>query len=200
MEEVYPEPLPPPGSCPQPWNDYELKLHETPGTARNQPPEVRKRAAEALLQEIIAGSGEPHIQVWSDGSAEDRVLNGGAGAVVRQVGLPDEEISVPAGAHTSSTAAEAVALEAGLQVARTRAMARPNSIIWAAFDSKALFERLQSPWNSKDAATASAASILGELSRAHQVHVIWVPGHAGLELNELEQGLSVWAESNNIIP
>ena len=58
--------------------------------------------------------------------------------------------------------------------------------IWVAFDSHALFDRFHSAAGVRaDRKTAEAAGHLRRLGRHHEIHVLWVPGHAGLPLNEM---------------
>jgi ribonuclease HI len=192
MMDVWPQPILPPEACPAPWavgrRESTVFYHQTEGTRREDPPEVRRAAAEAMLDNIRR-RGHPDVEVWTDGAAEDGTTNGGAGAVVRwSDGRPEVTLSLPVGARTSSTAAEAEALRAGLrEVSNSVAGLQPEHrlTIWVAFDSLALHSRLQNPRRLRtDHQTAGAATILADLARRHTIHVFWVPGHAGLPLNE----------------
>ena len=139
------------------------------------------------MEEIRRAHGEPNIQVWSDGAADDGVANGGAGAVIAwHDDRPKSILALPAGRCCSSTAAEAMALAAGLREVRNNIGGTPGPLnIWAAFDSRALLNRLQSRDRHRaDHQTAEAAGHLLHLGRSHRVHVLWIPGHAGITLNE----------------
>ena len=54
------------------------------------------------------------IWVWTDGSADDVVLNGGAGAFIEEPGVESHEIRVPAGKLCSSFRVEMFALQVAL--------------------------------------------------------------------------------------
>ena len=178
------QPLPAPTDTPPPWALTDrVSFHETEGTTRSSPPESRRAAAERLLARLEA-DGPPSAQVWSDGAAQDGVRNGGAGAIIRRRGHDDITICRAAGARTSSTSAEAAALAAGLE-ALAVLLPEEEATIWCAFDSRALYERLQHLWKAdQDADTTAAANLIHALSARHRLHIIWVPGHAGLPLNE----------------
>ena len=140
-----------------------------------------------MLEEVRRAHGDSNIQVWTDGAAEEGVTNGGAGAViVWHDGRANTTLAIPAGRICSSTAAEAAALAAGLREVRANIGGHEGPLkIWAAFDSRALHDRLKSQDRHRtDHQTAEAADHLRELGRLHSVHVLWVPGHAGLPLNE----------------
>ena len=57
--------------------------------------------------------------------------------------------------------------------------------IWLVFDSRALHDRLARPHQANiDHATAEALRHIHHLAGHYHVSVVWVPGHAGLPLNE----------------
>ena len=189
LRDTTTQPLLPPDICPPPWDRgrANITFHTTQGTVRDDPPEARKAAAEALMTAISSNFGQADIQVWSDGAADDGTTNGGAGAVIRwHDGRPDSTLALPAGRHCSSTGAEAKALAAGLREVRDTINDLPGPLnIWAAFDSRALHDRLQSADGIRaDHQTAEAAGLLHHLGDRHRLHVLWIPGHAGLALNE----------------
>ena len=135
------------------------------------------------MSDIESVHGAADIQVWTDGAAAEGVENGGAGAVITwHDGRDITTLALPAGKLCSSTSAEASALAAGLREVRNTIAALPRRLnIWAAFDSMALHERLQSPrLLATDHQTTEAAEHLRHLGAQHSVFVLWVPGHAGL--------------------
>ena len=98
---------------------------------------------------------------------------------------PDTIGSVPAGRITSSTAAEAAAAAALRVVSEELLETNHQLTIWLAFDSKSLHDRLRHPSRSRyDSATAETLRRAYALARTHKVAIIWVPGHAGLPMNE----------------
>ena len=189
LRDTRPQPLLPPDACPPPWEGLgeNIFFHSTQGTSRDDPPEVRREAATRMMEEVRRADGDANIQVWTDGAADEGVTNGGAGAVIIwHDGRPNTTLAIPAGRICSSTAAEAAALAAGLREVRTNTDGHQGPLkIWAAFDSLALHDRLQSQDRHRaDHQTAEAAGHLRALGQRHRVHVLWVPGHAGLPLNE----------------
>lgn len=187
-----PEPWPPPEAVPAPWSSSgEVTFHlagaEIP---RSASAEERKEAADSDLNALLPEG--PHVDIWSDGSAMEGIANGGAGCAIRW--HDDREVSVlsaPAGALASSTAAEAAAALLGLKEVAQRLdddLSKPT--IRLLFDSRSLYMRLQSPLCKLQLhpTTLEAAKILRQLSLRHRTMVIWVPGHAGLELNEVADG------------
>ena len=103
---------------PAPWNSPEgvhIALDVGPGGERRAHPDVRRRAAEACLAALPTDA----TWVWSDGSAEDGVANGGGGATIAVASGETREVRVPAGALCSSTRAELFALRAALSELRS---------------------------------------------------------------------------------
>ena len=75
-------------------------------------------------------------------------------------------------------------MEAGLSEARRILDGdAAQKTVWVAFDSHALWDRLRSRLGD-DEASAGSILHLHHICRQHKVFVIWVPGHAGLPLNE----------------
>ena len=89
-------------------------------------------------------------------------------------------------ALASSTSDEASAARLGVvHVVQELQECRQRLAVWLLFDSRSLFASLQQPaWCIDNSAARETAFRLGALSQDHDVSVIWVPGHAGLEDNE----------------
>ena len=187
MAAIAPSVLPPVAAVPAPWSlPPGLTFHEVTGAPRDVTPAVRQAYALEFLARLRLAL-PPDLEVWTDGAAHEGTTNGGGGYVIQWPAPgPDTVGSVPAGRTTNSTAAEATALAAALQVVEEELLETANSyVIWIAFDSKALLFRLRRPHRSRlDTPTAGALRALHRLASAHQVAVIWVPGHAGLPMNE----------------
>jgi hypothetical protein len=64
--------------CEEQNTKVQFHLEATKTCSRPLPPEVRARKAEEYLDVL----GKADINIWSDGSAEEGTLNGGAGAVI----------------------------------------------------------------------------------------------------------------------
>ena len=185
MRDLVPEPIAPQRALLQPWEwSTSVEFSATPAAARTISPEARRTAAEEHLEELRR-SVLPDMELWTDG-----VRQGGAGFTVRWTALlrgqhRDTTVSLPTGMRTDSTASESAALAAGLRHLAAALHGTRGRVVWALFDSRALHDRLQNPSLCReDQATIRAASSLRDLGRHHRVHVIWVPGHAGLPGNE----------------
>jgi ribonuclease HI len=175
----------------RPWNRRNPIRFAKAEANREEPPTVRRERALVLL-DSLRKDDPPFLQIWTDGAAEGGLKNGGGGFILRHQAVgPDTKGSVPAGRWTSSTSAEATAAAAGLEAAQETLRGRPGKSVWLLFDSLALFQRLQSPTRClEDHATAQAALLLQQLAATHRLTVIWVPGHAGLTLNEAADQLA----------
>ena len=124
----------------------------------------------------------PTLEVWTDGSASGGTTDGGGGFVIDGPGWSVSDC-VPAGTVCSSTAAEAAALAAALEV--VVGGDQGSGPIWVAFDSLALWHRLQNPRGEVlDHNMAQALAHLRTLSGSKEVLVIWVPGHCGITRNK----------------
>ncbi|KAF0309057.1 hypothetical protein FJT64_019802 [Amphibalanus amphitrite] len=97
-----------------PWADnstVHFHLDLGPRARRAAPEDVRRAAPEERIRELP----EEAVWIWSDGSTEDGVANGGGGALIRTPTEDDWELRVPAGRLCSSTRAELAALLAALE-------------------------------------------------------------------------------------
>ena len=174
-------PLRPPWEVPD-----SLSFHWGPGTTREDCPAVRRAKALDFLG-TLRRLVPPNLEVWTDGAAKEGTHHGGGGFTISWPAPgPDTVGSVAAGLITNSTAAEATALAAALQVVSTELLvSRNHYVIWVLFDSRALLDRLRRPTPAHlDRPTAEALRRIYSLAADHKVLVIWVPGHAGLPQNE----------------
>ena len=55
-------------------------------------------------------------RVYTDGSAQDAVRNGGAGVCVQHIVDEEEHVSIPTGLHSTNYKAEAMALEEAVKI------------------------------------------------------------------------------------
>ena len=84
-------------------------LDVSPGGRLDTPPDVRRRAAEEHLETLPSRA----TWIWSDGSAEAGVTQGGGGAFIRKDAGEVVEVKVVAGQLCSSTRAELIAAQGG---------------------------------------------------------------------------------------
>ena len=188
LQNTHPEERVPHQLTTPPWKARtNVTFHFVPGTSREDPPAVRQALALEFLHTLRLFA-PPNLEVWTDGAAKDGTHHGGGGYTISWPAPgPDTVGSVAAGTVTNSTAAEAAALAAALQVVCAELLAAHNKYtIWVLFDSRALLERLRRPDPARlDLATAEALRRIHGLAEEHQILVIWVPGHAGLPQNEV---------------
>ena len=172
----------PPELVPPPWlARSSLRFVAVADTSREEAPEVRGAKARAFLGELREEC-PPSLEIWTDGSAKGGTANGGGGFIIDGPGWSVADC-VPAGSVCSSTAAEAAALAAALEVAA--AGDQGPGPVWVAFDSSALWHRLQNPrGEALDHNMARALDHLRTMSDSKEVLVIWVPGHCGVRGNE----------------
>ena len=157
---------------------------------RDEIPALRRQAALATLARMRA-ENPPDVEIFSDGAAVEGRRDGVGGAVV----VWTDNRRAPRSAHraagimASSTRAEAVGADLALEMLEedleTFDQEEGKLIIWIAFDSRALFQKLSRAWRCAGEPTClSIIQRLHRLGQKHAVRVIWVPGHAGLEGNE----------------
>ena len=168
-----------------PWTDQEnvhISLDAGHGARREAPDAVRRAAAEELLATLPAQA----TWVWSDGSAEGGVTNGGGGALIILPTGEEHEVRVPAGMVCSSTRAELVAIEAALeQLLQFEGDLAAGPVVLCT-DSQAALALLASGAGAQ--ITTLGASIWRKLlsitGRGQEVRLQWVPAHCGLPGNE----------------
>ena len=127
----------------------------------------RKFKADKFVDEVVPKG----TMIWTDGSAEEGVKNGGAGAYI--VGDTVVRKAAAAGPFCSSTQA----IKLGLTNA-PRGEVEVNVLL----DSLAAIQRLKrGPENQK---TKAGVDIWKAAERIGKVNIFWVPSHCGVEGNE----------------
>ena len=144
--------------------------------------EEKKAAAELHLGSLPQCA----TWLWTDGSVEGGVKDGGAGAVIIWPDGEEEELKTPAGRHCSSYRAEMLALASGLEQIRLHPRDEERNPIIICTDSMSSLATLR-------AGPAAQTSPLGvavwreleELSRrGSRIVAQWIPSHCGVEGNE----------------
>jgi ribonuclease HI len=132
-----------------------------------------------VARRTMEAHGHMDMVIFTDGSVEGGVDNGGSAAVARYQG----EVVVrreAAGKVCSSYEAESRAMRMALEVVAER---RPAKAIIAT-DSRALVQALQNGACSVNATLEEVKVKLVEAAAGSQVTIQWTPGHVGTEGNE----------------
>ena len=160
---------------------------------RTGPPEERRRAAEETLSRLP----RPDVVVFTDGSATAGTEDGGAGAVVWEEGRETTRIRAPAGKITSSYIAELHALNEALKYLEDRAPTDERQCtIRICTDSQSALTRLkEGPADQREKLPDEIWKRLKKIGRRHRVDMQWVPGHAGVEENEIADEVAKQAAS-----
>ncbi|XP_043238346.1 uncharacterized protein LOC122389913 [Amphibalanus amphitrite] len=169
-----------------PWDHHEeavtFCLDVGPGGQRAAPAHIRRGAAEATLEHLPPRA----TWLWSDGSAERGVSQGGGGATITLPSGETREVQVPAGQLCSSTRAELCALKAALNAIRDADADIADDPIVICTDSQAALRLLESGASAQT--THLGISIWEDLlalsRRGSPIRLQWVPAHCGLRDNE----------------
>ena len=167
----------------------EAGAHLPPGTS------VERRRQEAA--HYLASLPQCATWVWTDGSAEGGVLNGGAGALLEWPDGTSLELRAPAGKLCSSFRAELVAMKTALQHLLTQPAHQEDPIVLCT-DSQAALAALRSgPAEQRSMLSKTVWEALLGLSDAgrREIHLQWVPSHCGLRGNEQADDLAKQAAS-----
>ena len=129
-----------------------------------------------MAEERIRELPEDAVWIWSDGSADAGVANGGGGALLCAPAGENWEIRVPAGRLCSSTRAELIALLAALEAAAELPGCEGLPVV-ACLDSKAALLLLAGGAAAKT--SPLGAPLWAQLHRLEAsgsaVHLQWVP-------------------------
>jgi len=135
------------------------------------------------VEETVRARGEVELRLFTDGSVEEGVCQGGAACVGVWRG---EEVVVrkAAGRWCSSYCAELVAMQEAVGVIERLL---PESVL-VCTDSQALLRMLLKDDVTRNAAVCELRERLVQVSVGRRVVLQWVPAHVGVEGNEWADG------------
>ena len=165
--------------------DHVSLVTEVPGVTRkgDQPDCLLKSLTlEMLLAEYNASVW---TRIYTDGSADGAVKNGGSGIHICHPNGQTQSKSLPAGQKSTNYRAELTALrEAAKLISAEEHL--PSHIVFLT-DCKSAIQNLQSPSEKLERDTLQQ---LKDLSQNAQVTVQWIPAHCGLSGNETADKLA----------
>jgi len=129
-----------------------------------------------VMEETRDELGKMDLEIFTDGSVEGGVKNGG-GAFVFRKGEEQVVRRRAAGRWSSSYEAEMVAMEAAVEELKGREESR--IVIYT--DSQALVRALRSRKPSRSKRLERIKGRLAEEGRRKKIVIQWVPGHVGIE-------------------
>ena len=188
------EPIPPPNI--PPWRRPAQVTFNLEAGARLPPgSSAERRRQEAALH--LGSLFQCATWVWTDGSAEGGVLNGGPEALIEWPDGETQELRAPAGRMCSSFRAELVAVRTALQHLLEHPAHTEDPVVLCT-DSQADLAALRSgPTEQRSLLSTELWAALLQLSeegRRH-LHLQWVPSHCGLGGNEKADDLAKEAAS-----
>ena len=186
LQDHVPKELPPCLSVP-PWKSGALPNVNTkiPGIEdkKMQNPEERRKISNAFIETCYPSSSWTHV--YTDGSAENAVRNGGAGVCIQFSEDNEEHVSLPTGLYSTNYKAEAVALEEAATILGQSERTKNNVVFLS--DALSVLQTIQ---NNKDKEQNSLFSKLIELTKKYHVTMQWIPAHCGIRGNEIADTLA----------
>ena len=166
---------------PRGWNPTDLDVticQEVPGllTREQQIPALEKALTMQMLEERYPQTEWTHI--YTDGSADDAVRDGGSGVYVRTPTGQTHTYERATGQRCSNFRAEVVALQ--LAAAHITEHSPDKAVILT--DSKAALQALNS--DSPDLAVCKLQRDLRQLPQQSTTVLQWIPAHCGIPGNE----------------
>ena len=152
-------------------------ITEVPGIGKKdcQAPHEMKTLALELIDEKYNPREWTHV--FTDGSSEGAVKNGGAGIFIRHTDGRLTPKAYPTGKISSNYRAESTALLQALQLF-TKSASPPQKIVFFT-DCKSMLEGLQSTRNEQQVSDIKQALLI--LKRKSAITLQWIPAHCGFD-------------------
>ncbi|RUS84323.1 hypothetical protein EGW08_007917 [Elysia chlorotica] len=157
-----------------------LQIHETiPGIGKKSSQnDLEKRSlAVEHIQTNYPATDWTHV--YTDGSAEKAVRNGGAGIYIKYPGGEEDKISIPTGVFSTNYKAEATAIQEGAAHVQSSPHSTKNIVFLT--DALSVLQALKS---SKNKDLNDLTSALTSLSQTHTIALQWIPSHCNVFGNE----------------
>jgi len=142
---------------------------------------------QSLTMEHIENSypQDKWTRVYTDGSAESAVMNGGAGIYIKFPCGKEEKMSHPTGLHSTNYKAETEAIRTGV-LHLLDSPDTSNCIVFLS-DAKSVLQAIES---GKDKSLNDLMLALTTLCSMYSVVMQWVPAHCGIHGNETADKLA----------
>ena len=161
-------------------------ITSVPGIEKNdkENPHVMKSFALDMIDSKYPPKEWTHV--FTDGSADGAVKNGGAGIFIRHTSGTLTPKAFPTGKTSSNFRAETSALLAAVKIFSNHASPPPRVVFFT--DCKSVLDSLQN--QKTDNQKLSLKTSLQRLSERSEVVLQWIPSHCGINGNEKADKLS----------
>ena len=149
-----------------------------------QAPQLQKALTLEMIQNRYPNN--TWTQIYTDGSAENAVRNGGSGVYIRRPDGTTTSLSTPAGDLSSNYRAELHALTAATEHQIGEGSSQQHIVLLT--DSLSALQALAS--GPTDLPTRQLHNCLSTLSQNNQVVLQWIPAHIGIHGNEAADRLA----------
>ena len=159
--------------------DKVLFVTDIPGVTSkgDQPDHMLKTLTLEMLHEQYNATVWTHV--YTDGSADAAIKNGGSGIFIRRPDGNTLSRSLPAGRRSSNYRAELTALQEAARLISADEHPPPHVVFLT--DCRSAIQSLQSP---SDQLERDTQRLLCDLLQRTQIAVQWIPSHCGLTGNE----------------
>ena len=162
-------------------------------TIRTDIPGIKKKDLQtgperkAITDEFLHSNYPPEswIRIYTDGSAENAVKNGGGGIFIQYPEGTEEKISTPTGLLSTNYKAETVALEKAAKHMSQTVQSHHNIVLLS--DALSVLQSLK---RNQEKDNNSLIRALADLSANHTVTLQWIPSHCDLYGNEMADHLA----------